>query len=135
MGKTRLFSFILEISGINFLFKSFVKNSQYLSKFFYFLLNFFLFSKKISQLNSLKLSTCCKPLLSITILYLTECYPQNAIVSDFSGDISISKCFALFCNANNPLCNLFSESAIMTLSSAKDWVLIFAHYNFVIPTF
>jgi hypothetical protein len=57
------------------------------------------------------------------------------MVSEFSGDISISKWFDLFCNVNSSLSNLSSESDIMTGSSAKDWVHIFAHDNFVTPTF
>jgi hypothetical protein len=38
------------------------------------------------------------------ILHLTGSCPKNAIVSDFSGYISIPKSFAMFCNVNTPLC-------------------------------
>jgi len=69
------------------------------------------------------------------ILHLTEYCPKNTTVSDFSGDISTPKLFAVFCNVNTPLCNLSSESAIMTWSSAKGSVFVFAHDNFVTPTF
>ena len=48
------------------------------------------------------------------ILDRTESCPKNAIVTEFSGDISIPKVFAMFCNVSTPLCKLSSESAIMT---------------------
>jgi hypothetical protein len=37
------------------------------------------------------------------ILHLTGSCPKNAIVSDFSGGISIPKFVAMFCNVNYPL--------------------------------
>jgi hypothetical protein len=36
-------------------------------------------------------------------LRLTGSFPTNGIVSDFSGDISITKHLAIFCKANYPL--------------------------------
>jgi hypothetical protein len=40
------------------------------------------------------------------ILHLTGSFPTNAIVSDFSGDISITKHLAIFCNVNYSLYQL-----------------------------
>jgi len=37
-------------------------------------------------------------------------FPKNAIISGFTGDISIPKFFAMLCNVNIPLCKLTSES-------------------------
>jgi len=47
-------------------------------------------------------------------VHVTESCPKNAIVSDFSGDISIPVFFAMLCNANTRLCKLSSELANMT---------------------
>jgi hypothetical protein len=59
------------------------------------------------------------------ISHLTGSQPKNGIVSDFSGDISISLFFAMFCKVNTPLCKLSPESATMTRSSAKVDYLFF----------
>jgi len=67
------------------------------------------------------------------IVNFTEHCPKNAIVSDFSGDISFPIFFAMFCNVNTPLCKLSSELAIMTCSSAKRRVFIFVVVDKVIP--
>ena len=53
------------------------------------------------------------------IIHFTECYPKNAIVSDFFVVISIRILFTMSCNVNTPLCKLSSELAIVTCSSAK----------------
>ena len=47
--------------------------------------------------------TCCEHLFCSTILHLTVSCPKSAVVSDFSGDISIKKFCAIFCNVNTPL--------------------------------
>ena len=52
----------------------------------------------------MKFFTGCKHVLSM-ILHLTGSCPTNAIVSDFFGDISISKFFAMFCNVNTHFVN------------------------------
>jgi hypothetical protein len=57
----------------------------------------------------LKFFACCKHLLCTEILRITGSCPKNAIVSDFSGDVSIPKFFAVFCNVNSPRRRLFSE--------------------------
>jgi hypothetical protein len=62
-------------------------------------------------------------LLSSMILQFTGSCPKNTIVSEFSGDISIPKCSAMFCNMNNPLCKLLSNQVIMTWSSKKHSIL------------
>jgi hypothetical protein len=44
-------------------------------------------------------------------LNLSGSCPKNAIVSDFSGDISIQKLCAMFCHVNTALCKLSCEGA------------------------
>jgi len=67
------------------------------------------------------------------IVRFTESCPKNAIVSVFSGDISIPMFFAMFCNVNTLICKLSSELAIMTCLSAKRRVFIFEVVDKVIP--
>jgi hypothetical protein len=38
------------------------------------------------------------------ILHLSGCFPKNAIVLDFYGDIAIPKLFAVFWNVDTPVC-------------------------------
>jgi len=52
------------------------------------------------------------------IFHLAGSCPENAVVSDFSGDVSIPTFFAMFF-VNSSSRKLFSESAIMTWSFAK----------------
>jgi len=47
------------------------------------------------------------------IFHLAGSCPENAVVSDFSGDVSIPTFFAMFF-VNSSSRKLFSESAIMT---------------------
>ena len=49
-----------------------------------------------------KVFTYCKHLLSTTILLTTASSLKNSIVWDFSGDISIPKILAVFCNVKQP---------------------------------
>jgi len=65
--------------------------------------NYFLFSWEILQPRHLKFFTYCRHLLSAMILYLTGSFSTSSINSDFAGDISTTKHFAIFCNVNYPL--------------------------------
>jgi hypothetical protein len=83
-----------------------------------------LFSQEISQQRYLQFFTCCKHLLSTMILHLTSSCYKNAIVLDFSGDISIPK-FLLFFAMEILLSVTYPLNEYMTWSSAKRVVFIF----------
>jgi hypothetical protein len=67
------------------------------------------------------------------ILHLIGFCPKTAIILDRSGYIYIPQFLAVFCNVYTPLCHLSSESAIMTWSSAKRKLFIFAQADNVMP--
>jgi hypothetical protein len=67
-------------------------------------------------------------LLSTIIVLLTGSCPENAIVSDFSGESSIHNFFAIFFAVNSPHRNLSTESVITSFSSAKSRVFIFVMF-------
>lgn len=80
------------------------------------------------EISELRYFTCCKHLISTTMLHVTGSCPKNYIVTDISGDFSIPKYFAMFCNVNYPL-----KSAIMIWLSAKTRVFAFVAVDKVIP--
>jgi hypothetical protein len=66
-------------------------------------------------------------------VHLTGSCPKNAIISIFSGHISIPHFFAVFYNVNIPLCKPSPESADITSPSAKSRVFIFKLFAKAIP--
>ena len=58
----------------------------------------------IWNIKYLKFFKLCRHLLSAVIESFTGSFPKNSIVSDFSGEIHIPKCFPVFFGVNTALC-------------------------------
>jgi hypothetical protein len=115
MGKANvLYSVILENFWTRVGLKVVIKNSKHLCKILLVFVEYlFHFRRKFLQTRYLKFFTCCKHLLSTIILLLIGSCPENAIVSDFSGDSSIQNVFCYVFTVNSPHCNLSTESVII----------------------